>query len=124
VLGRADEELGEARIAAVELHELLVLDVLRGRVRGPDVRAIVVIAAAGLDALLGAPAERWRRWGRGLVAAAHGAAVAEKVRIQYGGSVKPDNAAELIAKPNVDGFLVGGASLQAASFAAIVNACA
>lgn len=61
---------------------------------------------------------------RGLVAAAHGAAVAEKVRIQYGGSVKPDNAAELIAKPNVDGFLVGGASLQAASFAAIVNACA
>ena len=49
---------------------------------------------------------------------------ASRIRILYGGSVKPDNAAELIAKPNVDGFLVGGASLQAASFAAIVNACA
>ena len=61
---------------------------------------------------------------RGLVGKLFGDAVAEKVRIQYGGSVKPDNAAELISKPNVDGFLVGGASLQAASFAAIVNACA
>lgn len=38
--------------------------------------------------------------------------VAEKVRIQYGGSVTPDNCAELIAKPNIDGFLVGGASLK------------
>jgi len=38
--------------------------------------------------------------------------VAEKVRIQYGGSVSPDNCAELITKPNIDGFLVGGASLK------------
>jgi triosephosphate isomerase len=69
-------------------------------------------------------AEEAHAFVRGLVAKYHGEAVAAKVRIQYGGSVKPDNAAELIAKPNVDGFLVGGASLQAASFAAIVNACA
>jgi triosephosphate isomerase (TIM) len=47
---------------------------------------------------------------------------AERVRIQYGGSMKPDNAAELLAKPNVDGGLVGGASLKAADFAAIVRA--
>jgi len=40
------------------------------------------------------------------------AEVAEKVRIQYGGSVTPENCAELIAKPNIDGFLVGGASLK------------
>jgi triosephosphate isomerase len=46
----------------------------------------------------------------------------ERVRILYGGSVKPDNAAELMALPDVDGFLVGGASLEAASFAAIVEA--
>jgi len=39
--------------------------------------------------------------------------VAEKVRIQYGGSVKPENCAELIAKPDIDGFLVGGASTKA-----------
>ena len=46
----------------------------------------------------------------------------EQVRILYGGSVKPDNAAELMAQPDVDGFLVGGASLEADSFAAIIEA--
>lgn len=47
---------------------------------------------------------------------------AARVRILYGGSVKPDNAAELCALPDVDGALVGGASLEAESFAAIVEA--
>jgi triosephosphate isomerase (TIM) len=47
---------------------------------------------------------------------------AEKVRLLYGGSVKPSNAAELLALPNVDGALVGGASLNAADFLAIVRA--
>ncbi len=51
-----------------------------------------------------------------------GDSIAEAVRVQYGGSVKPDNAAELLAKPNIDGALVGGASLKAADFAAIVAA--
>lgn len=50
------------------------------------------------------------------------APLAEKTRILYGGSVKPDNAAKLLACPNVDGALVGGASLDAASFLAIVRA--
>lgn len=67
-------------------------------------------------------AEEAQAFVRGLVRARFGANVAEAVRIQYGGSVKPDNAGELIAKPNVDGFLVGGASLKADSFAGIVNA--
>ncbi len=49
-------------------------------------------------------------------------AAAEQVRVLYGGSVKPDNAAELMALPDIDGFLVGGASLEADSFAAIVEA--
>jgi len=48
--------------------------------------------------------------------------VAETMRIQYGGSVKPGNAAELLAQPDVDGALVGGASLKADDFAAIVQA--
>jgi triosephosphate isomerase len=52
-----------------------------------------------------------------------GREAAEQVRIQYGGSVKPDNAAEILGKPDVDGALVGGASLKAADFAAIVKAC-
>jgi len=47
---------------------------------------------------------------------------AERTRILYGGSVKPENAAELLALPDVDGALVGGASLEAESFAAIVSA--
>ena len=44
----------------------------------------------------------------------------QRTRVLYGGSVKPDNAAELLALPDVDGALVGGASLDAESFAAIV----
>jgi len=59
---------------------------------------------------------------RRLLADAYDAATAEAVRIQYGGSVKPDNAAELLAQPDVDGALVGGASLKADSFAAIAAA--
>ncbi|MFK7960955.1 MAG: triose-phosphate isomerase [Phycisphaerales bacterium] len=47
---------------------------------------------------------------------------AQSVRIQYGGSVKPANAADLIAQPDIDGFLVGGASLDPASFLAIIAA--
>jgi triosephosphate isomerase len=47
---------------------------------------------------------------------------AERARVLYGGSVKPDNAAELLALPDVDGALVGGASLDADSFAAIFAA--
>ena len=47
---------------------------------------------------------------------------AEAIRIQYGGSVKPDNAAELLAQPDVDGALIGGASLDPESFARIVQA--
>ena len=48
--------------------------------------------------------------------------VAGAIRIQYGGSVKPDNAAALFAQNNIDGGLIGGASLDAAAFAAIVKA--
>lgn len=59
---------------------------------------------------------------RSLLESGYNAAVAEAVRIQYGGSVKPDNAAELLAQPNIDGALVGGASLDAASFLGIIQA--
>lgn len=59
---------------------------------------------------------------RSQLAALFGAETAEQLRIQYGGSVKPENAAELLAKQDVDGALVGGASLKATDFAAIVKA--
>ncbi len=53
---------------------------------------------------------------------AHDAAVASRTRIQYGGSVKADNAAELMAMPDIDGGLIGGASLKAEEFMAICAA--
>jgi triosephosphate isomerase len=49
--------------------------------------------------------------------------VARRVRIQYGGSVKPANARELMSLPDVDGALVGGASLEDRSFADVVRNC-
>ena len=54
--------------------------------------------------------------------AGHSAEVADGVRILYGGSMKPDNAAELMAKPDIDGGLIGGASLKAEDFLGICTA--
>jgi triosephosphate isomerase len=61
---------------------------------------------------------------RGVVRELAGADAAEALRVQYGGSVRPENAAELLGQPDVDGALVGGASLDAATFAGIVQAAA
>jgi len=59
---------------------------------------------------------------RGLISDLYDAKIAAKMRIQYGGSVKPSNAAELLRQPDVDGALVGGASLKATDFIPIVKA--
>ena len=59
---------------------------------------------------------------RSLISQAYSSTAAERLIIQYGGSVKPDNAGELLAKPHIDGALVGGASLKADDFAGIVLA--
>ncbi len=58
---------------------------------------------------------------RDLLAELYGTEVSEKTIIQYGGSVKPDNVAELMGQPNVDGALVGGASLKAEAFVPLVQ---
>jgi triosephosphate isomerase len=58
---------------------------------------------------------------RKTLAAMSDAATADKVRIQYGGSVKPGNTAELMAQPDIDGALVGGAALDPRGFAEIVK---
>jgi triosephosphate isomerase len=57
---------------------------------------------------------------RNLLKTHYNGEVAQGVRIQYGGSVKPSNARELLSQPDIDGALVGGASLKAADFMAIV----
>jgi len=59
---------------------------------------------------------------RGWLAERYPSYVAEQLRIQYGGSVKPGNAADLLAQPDIDGCLVGGAALKADSFAGIIAA--
>ncbi len=68
-----------------------------------------------------AQAQEVHLWIRSELAACFGEAVATGFRIQYGGSVKSDNAAELLNQPDIDGALVGGASLDAAGFAAIIK---
>jgi triosephosphate isomerase len=59
---------------------------------------------------------------RELIAALYGKVVAEAIRIQYGGSVKPDNIVELLEKENIDGALIGGASLDPDKFIFMANA--
>ena len=68
-------------------------------------------------------AEEVHKYIRGLLKDMFDETVAKSVRIQYGGSVKPDNIKELIQQEDVDGALVGGASLKADSFAQIVRNC-
>jgi triosephosphate isomerase len=55
------------------------------------------------------------------LASLYGRELAEAARIQYGGSVTPDNIGEFMSQPQIDGALVGGASLKAEAFAAIVE---
>ncbi len=67
-----------------------------------------------------AQAQEAHKYIRELLKKMFGQEVADGIRIQYGGSVKPENAAELISQPDVDGALVGGASLKADSFVQII----
>lgn len=67
-------------------------------------------------------AQEMHKFIRDLIAKVYGHEIADEVTILYGGSVKPDNAKEIFSKPDVDGGLIGGASLKADDFLAIVNA--
>lgn len=95
--------LTEAQFAQVTIAYEPVWAIGTGKVATPDMAA---------DA---------HRCIRGLIAAKFGADRASQTRILYGGSVKPDNVKGLMAQPELDGALVGGASLEAGSFASIVN---
>ena len=107
--------------------------VIRSQIRG----ALVGIEAVELGSLViayepvwaigtgevcdAAEAERVCGMIRSNISSSFNAQVGERMRVLYGGSVKPDNAQELFAQPNIDGGLVGGASLDAKGFAEIVH---
>ena len=61
---------------------------------------------------------------RNLIVKMYNDSVAQAIRIQYGGSVKPENIVELMNQPNIDGALVGGASLKIDSFSEMIKLCA
>ncbi len=67
-------------------------------------------------------AQEMHAWLRNVLAKQYGKEVADRISILYGGSVKGSNAAEIFSQPDVDGGLVGGASLIAAEFIQIINA--
>jgi triosephosphate isomerase len=67
-------------------------------------------------------AQKVHKFIRDLLSEMYDKDVSESIRIQYGGSMKPNNAAELLSQPDIDGGLIGGASLKADSFLGIINA--
>ncbi|WP_404309095.1 triose-phosphate isomerase [Neorhodopirellula lusitana] len=113
-----------------EETEAVIEKQIRGSLEGLDeVRAAGIVIAYEPVWAIGTgktaskeQAEAVHAFIRGLLADMFSPGVAEQIRIQYGGSVKPGNAAELLAEPNIDGALVGGASLKVEDFAGIIAA--
>jgi triosephosphate isomerase len=121
-------ETREERVA--EKTEAVLLNDLGGSLAGisADEMAGIVLAYEPVWAigtgLTSSPAQAQAAHAfiRGWLETQFGKATAARVIVQYGGSVKPDNAAELLTCPDIDGALVGGASLKAADFLAIFRA--
>ena len=150
MFAETDEALGEKVVAAAEfgLRPMLcvgeTIDERRGGSAEEVVRRQLEVALAELDVITAtssglsvayepvwaigtgvtataAQAQEAHAFVRSLVAEQFGGDSAAKIRIQYGGSVKPGNAAELMACPDIDGALIGGASLEPQSFLDIIE---
>ena len=114
------ERKKEATETKVELQVRAALTGLKPKQLKKVVIAYEPIWAIGTgESATAEEANRVIKYIRDVIAADYGR-VAEEIRIQYGGSVKPDNTRELMAQKEIDGALVGGASLQAESFGQIV----
>ena len=109
--------------------EQVVEQQLKGGLQGVDPTAFTELVIAyepvwaigtGMTASA-AQAQEVHAFIRGLVRELAGTEAANAVRIQYGGSMKPANAAELLAQPDIDGGLIGGAALDASSFGALID---
>lgn len=117
----AEREAGKT-LAVVERQVAAVLDILAANVGTPAAIAYEPVWAIGTGKNAGpAEAEEVHAAIRGWLAAKSGT-LGEVTRILYGGSLKPDNAVALLSCANVDGGLIGGASLDAGSFGAIAQA--
>ncbi len=117
-----DRDAGRTEAVVAEQLDLGLASLDAGQVRAAVIAYEPVWAIGTGRTATPAQAQEVHGFLRARLRAAHGAACADAVRIQYGGSVKPDNAAELLGQPDVDGALVGGASLDAASFGRIAAA--
>jgi triosephosphate isomerase len=122
-IGEVQEEREEGRTNDVLLRQLKIgLDGIKPNVAGPIVIAYEPIWAIGSGQTASPEiADETHAFIRGAVRERLGDAIADGMRILYGGSVKPENTSALMAKEEIDGALVGGASLDPHSFAEIVK---
>ena len=127
VIACVGETEGERDAGQTEARVKTQMDAVLGAVQPAQVDRLVIayepVWAIGTGrTATPAQAQEVHAFIRTMLEGAFGAAVAQSVRIQYGGSVKPDNAVELMRQEDIDGALVGGASLKAEDFTAIVKA--
>lgn len=122
-IGEVQEEREEGRTNDVLLRQLKIgLEGIKSSEAGPIVIAYEPIWAIGSgNSASPEIADETHAFIRGAVGERFGAVVADGMRILYGGSVKPETTAALLEKPEIDGALVGGASLDPDSFAQIVK---